>query len=226
MNHWTSFLLGLLGGIHCAGMCGPLLLALPLRPASPSSFAASRLVYQLGRVAAYISLGAAFGLLGQCLSLAGLQRGVSLAAGTAILLGTFASRTLTLGLPILRGVALLKTAIGPTLHSRTLASSALLGLTNGLLPCGLVYAAAAAAAASGSATGGATTMGFFGLGTLPVMTAIAFSEKSLPQGLRRRLHRVFPATVILLGVLLVLRGLALGIPWISPEIGAQGHGCH
>src|ERR1700752_4598394 len=74
MALWTAFLLGLFGSLHCAGMCGPLALALPGYPNTGLRFLLNRLAYNLGRISTYALLGGLFGLAGRGLALAGLQR--------------------------------------------------------------------------------------------------------------------------------------------------------
>lgn len=70
----APFLVGLGGSVHCVGMCGPLILALPLDAAAKWRVARQLLVYHTGRILTYIALGLVFGLLGKGLSLAGLQK--------------------------------------------------------------------------------------------------------------------------------------------------------
>ena len=88
---WAAFILGLAGSLHCAGMCGPLALALPHPGRGMAGFVGGRLLYQLGRLATYMALGAASGALGHSLSMAGVQRWVSLVAGVPILAGVAAA---------------------------------------------------------------------------------------------------------------------------------------
>src|ERR1700675_4874711 len=91
MELWTAFLLGLVGSLHCAGMCGPLVLALPGTGNTSRSYILGRLAYNVGRLGVYGLLGAIFGLLGGTFALAGLQRWISLVAGAAILIGLLVS---------------------------------------------------------------------------------------------------------------------------------------
>ncbi|MBI3880533.1 MAG: sulfite exporter TauE/SafE family protein [Verrucomicrobia bacterium] len=226
MELWTAFLLGLVGSAHCAGMCGPLALALPPTGRSRATFVAGRLAYNLGRVITYSALGVVFGLIGQSLALAGLQRWVSVAAGAAILLSLLASSRFALGVPAINAVDWLKSGLGKLLQRRSLASVFALGLLNGLLPCGLVYVAAAAATASGDFLLGLESMAAFGLGTVPMMLAFGLMGPKLQFTLRFRLQHLVPASVAVVGMLLVLRGLALGIPYLSPPTGGACALCH
>jgi len=215
---WTAFILGLAGSLHCAGMCGPLAIALPHPGRGMAGFVAGRVFYQLGRLVTYMALGAAFGLLGRSLILAGVQQWVSIGAGLLILSGLVASLWAGTSVPLNQWVARVKGWLGWWLQRRTLGSLAVLGLVNGLLPCGLVYAACAGAAASGDAGQGLLYMGIFGLGTVPMMLGLSLGGQVIPMAMRLRLQRLIPVSLGLVGVLLVLRGMALGIPYLSPDV--------
>ncbi len=218
MDFTLAFFLGLLGSLHCAAMCGPLMLALPDRAAGPGRFIAGRLIYQLGRVLTYGLLGVMAGLVGKSLFLAGVQRWLSIALGLAVLVGFLVSKKVALAAPVVRLVTLLKTAMSVQLRQRNFSSLALLGMLNGLLPCGLVYVALAGAAAHGSLGEAIIFMLLFGLGTLPMLLAISFSGRLFPMSLRLKLRGMIPAGVCVLALLLILRGMALGIPYVSPAL--------
>lgn len=222
---WPAFLLGLIGSLHCAGMCGPLALALPVTGGSTLSFAAGRAAYNLGRVLTYCGLGVIFGLLGKTLLLAGIQRWVSISLGVLLLAGLFGSRKLALSRPVNRFVGWLKTRMAARLRQRSFSSLLMLGALNGLLPCGLVYVAGAGAVLSDSIAAGAAYMAAFGAGTVPMMLAIGWSGKLIPLSSRLKLLKALPVSVFLLATLLILRGLSLGIPYLSPNL-ATGACCH
>jgi sulfite exporter TauE/SafE len=217
MDYWTAFVLGLAGSLHCAAMCGPLALALPTAGRNGLSLVVGRCAYTIGRIATYCALGLVFGLAGRTLALAGIQRWVSIALGLTLLTGLFASRHLALWRPVTRLIEQLKRIMAGQLRRRSLAALALLGLLNGLLPCGLVYVACAGATATGGIASGAVYMTAFGLGTAPLMLAISFSGRLLPLPVRLRLRAAIPVSVFLLGLLLILRGMSLGIPYVSPR---------
>ncbi|HUC84054.1 MAG TPA: sulfite exporter TauE/SafE family protein, partial [Candidatus Acidoferrales bacterium] len=149
MDFAIAIALGLLGSLHCAAMCGPLMLALPAPTRTAAGFIASRLIYQAGRVTTYCVLGFIAGLAGRTILLAGAQRWLSISLGLAILLGWLLSKKMSLATPVVKLVAHLKHAMSAQLQQRTFRSLALLGALNGLLPCGLVYVALAGAVSRG-----------------------------------------------------------------------------
>jgi sulfite exporter TauE/SafE len=229
MELWSAFILGLVGSLHCAGMCGPLALALPRSRTARRTFLLGRLAYNAGRVSTYIILGILFGFFGKGFSLAGAQRFLSIGFGTLILATLFCSRKRTMSVLLGRVVSSVKRPISHFLKTPTFSSLLMLGSLNGLLPCGLVYAASAMAGTLGNPLAAGAFMLLFGLGTAPMMLAIALSGKPFQLSLRLRLQPLIPLTLFLLGSLLILRGLSLGIPYLSPNLSGdqiQGVHCH
>jgi hypothetical protein len=222
---WPAFILGLIGSLHCAGMCGPLAVALPATGHTRVSFTLGRAAYNLGRVTTYGLLGALFGAIGMTFALAGFQRWASIGAGAAILLGLLASSRYALKTPVAKAVARIRAVFASLLGRRTMGSIFLLGLLNGLLPCGLVYVACAGAVAMGGFVSGVEYMLAFGLGTVPMMLSIGLLGKLIQVGIRLRFQRMIPACLVLLGTLLILRGMSLGIPYVSPVLTAHQASC-
>lgn len=218
IDYWTAFVLGLVGSLHCAGMCGVLALALPATGRSNATYVAGRVAYNFGRVITYCILGVVFGLVGKTLVLAGIQRWMSIALGVALLAGLFASRRLVFWRPVNFLLDAVKRRMSGLLKRRSLIASVSLGLMNGLLPCGLVYVACTGALASGGIVSGTFYMAAFGVGTIPLMLAIGISGKLIPLGLRLKLLKAIPVSVFLFASLLILRGMALGIPYVSPDL--------
>jgi sulfite exporter TauE/SafE len=218
MDYWTAFVLGFFGSLHCAGMCGPLALALPQAGNSRATYVIGRWLYNLGRVLTYGALGVVFGTFGKVLVLAGVQRAASIGLGILLLTGLFASRKWAAWAPITPLVNHLKSKMAALFRKRSLPSLMALGSLNGLLPCGLVYVACAGAATTGAVLSAMTYMAAFGAGTLPMMLAISLSGKLVPISLRLKLARAIPVSVFLLATLLILRGMALGIPYVSPDL--------
>ena len=221
---WTAFALGLIGSLHCAVMCGPLMLAVTSITKSGASFTSSRLVYHAGRIATYAAIGAMFGAIGRTAALVGLQRWISLFAGIAILAGLLLSSRFALKFPVVKLVTKLKAAFARMLRQRGLGAQFLMGAINGLLPCGLVYVAAAGAATTLSPSLGALHMAAFGAGTLPMLLGVSALGSKL-RIINLHAQKLIPASVALLALLLVLRSLGLGIPYLSPNL-ATGMSCH
>jgi uncharacterized protein len=225
METWTGFLLGLAGSLHCAGMCGPLALALPRGAGGTGLFILGRIAYNTGRVITYCLLGVVFGLVGKTLWLAGIQRWASIAVGAALITGLLTSKQLFSWRPVTLGVERLKANMGSLIRQRSVLSLGLLGMLNGLLPCGLVYVACAMATTSQTAVGGAQYMVAFGAGTVPMLLAISLSGTLVPVSFRLKLQRAIPVSVFLLATLLILRGMSLGIPFVSPDLSGTGPSC-
>lgn len=226
MELWTAFVLGLAGSAHCAGMCGPLALALP-RGAGRGwgPHLTGRLAYNLGRVATYGLLGLGFGWVGRSLVMVGVQRWVSIGLGAAFLAGAVLSRSPRLSWPNLMAWPAVRRLFGRLLRTPGFGALTLLGGLNGLLPCGLVYAAGAGAALSGGILAGVEYMAVFGLGTVPMMLGLALAGGALQAPLRARLQKAIPVCLGLMGVWLIVRGLGLGIPYLSPDL-SRPSCCH
>jgi len=220
-------MLGLAGSLHCAGMCGPIVLAMPAVGPNLFTQVAGRLAYNGGRLMTYGILGVIFGAFGQLLGMVGVQRWVSVGAGVLILLGLFAWPLRNSAMLIAAPVARLKSALGGLIHRRTVGSQFVFGGLNGLLPCGLVYVACAAATATGSVVSGLQYMLVFGAGTVPMMLGLGLAGRFLHARLQGRVQRVIPVALGLMAVLLILRGMSLGIPYLSPDLSAAAAaGCH
>jgi sulfite exporter TauE/SafE len=214
---FTAFFMGLVGSLHCAIMCGPLTLAVPVTGQSRGAILRSRLVYHLGRLIAYILLGALFGLLGKSLLLAGFQQWLSITAGLAML-GFLLLGWAGLKSPMWKSSAWLKAVFRKFIQRRSYLALLILGAANGLLPCGLVYMAATASAAWGSVLQSMFYMVLFGLGTLPMMLGIAFCGVGFTRIFSSpRFRPAIPAAACLVAFALILRGMGLGIPYLSPS---------
>ena len=228
----AALLLGLLGSAHCVAMCGPLALALPVRAGGGArSLLVGRLGYNLGRALTYTALGAVVGAVGHGLRLAGLQRALSIAAGVVILLHVarrllrplehrwpalarrlaVSRRAVAHVLParLVQGWALrLQAAMAPRLRARD-ASLVVLGMLNGLLPCGLVAVALTGATSTAGVLAGARFMLLFGLGTLPLMLVATLFGGAASARYGQRLQRWAPAALVVLALLFLVRGDAM-----------------
>ena len=219
---WSAFLIGLFGSFHCIGMCGPIALALPIQNNNRLNLIVGRLLYNIGRAITYAAIGLVFGLVGQSLSLAGLQQSVSIIAGVLILLMVLLPSKISQKIYLLKPAYgfsnFLKRKFGTLLRKKSVASTFLIGLLNGFLPCGLVYIAVAGAIATGSFLDGAAYMFVFGIGTLPIMLTVSLAGNFISLNVRKRINKLIPAFMIVLAFLFILRGMNLGIPYISPQL--------
>lgn len=217
----AGFTLGAAGSLHCIGMCGPLSLALPIHTLSGSRRFFSLLSYQLGRVCTYTIIGILFGLAGRSIALAGYQQWFSIVLGSLVLLLAllyYLHRTVQ---PrwLLQFYGWVQHWIGRLLRTaRGPGGFFLLGMANGLLPCGMVYIALAGTLSLSSVSQSAGFMAMFGLGTLPAMLLVAYAGRLFKPAFRVYFRKLVPVFVIMMGILLVLRGLNLGVPFISPEL--------
>lgn len=217
MYYLSGFLVGIMGSLHCLGMCAPLSMVMGNR-----KFLIGKLVYNSGRVITYAILGLFVGLLGQLIAYGGLQQVLSILAGVFILAFAalpYLAKRLESG-NTLPGklVFWLKKKMGLFIKKPGYSSSFTVGMLNGILPCGLVYLALAGAALAGSMEGGMIYMIFFGLGTFPMMLLAASIGKFFQRKLSLNLVKVYPYFMAVLGIIFIIRGLDLGIPMVSPSL--------
>ena len=220
---WSAFIIGVLGSLHCLGMCGPIALALSVTPGKNRYVAI--ILYNIGRIITYGFFGLLFGSFGSLFIMAGLQQFLSITAGVSLLflvmlslVGNSNSVTIE---PLNKIMSSLKITLGYYLKKRFFSSFFIIGLLNGLLPCGLVYMAVIGAIATGSALSGSYYMMLFGLGTVPAMFLIGVFKIFIPILWRLKLLKILPFTISLVGVMLIVRGLNIGIPYLSPEISSE-----
>ncbi|MGD8426670.1 MAG: sulfite exporter TauE/SafE family protein [Balneolaceae bacterium] len=213
---------GFLGSFHCIGMCGPLALALPGAGQKTTSLIISRTIYNLGRVITYSTLGIVVGLLSKMISISGFQQGLSIGIGVLILLGLSISAFRN-KINQLKAYPsqLMKNATKPIqslFKKGNTTSLFLIGLLNGLLPCGFVYMALVTALTSGTVLKSLCFMAGFGFGTVPAMLGVSLASGFISVSIRRRLKQFSPYFIALVGILLILRGLNLAIPFLSPQL--------
>lgn len=222
MIFWTAFLLGLLGSFHCIGMCGPIAMALPSRGMYRWPLIRSRLLYNTGRIITYALLGGIIALLGKGISFVTTQQYLSIGIGVIMILFIVIPAVPVLNLsffnPALKLNTWIKKQFRGLFQKRASGTSFLIGLLNGILPCGLVYVALGGAAAAGGLINGIGYMILFGAGTMPMMLIASFVGKFINNNLRARINKLVPAFVIVLACLFIIRGLNLGIPYLSPEL--------
>ncbi len=219
---FVAFTIGIVGSFHCVGMCGPLALALPL---SNDSFAAKffgAFIYNAGRIVTYTVFGLIFGLIGQTAALFNFQQWLSIGTGVLILFFIIMPKKYK----IQNAASGYSTAfftrirmqLGLLFKQKNNSSLFVIGLLNGLLPCGLVYLATAGAIAADDVGSSMLFMAAFGLGTLPIMWSIAFFGNYIGVSFRQKIRRLYPYMMTLMACLLILRGMGLGIPYVSPKM--------
>jgi uncharacterized protein len=212
-------ILGMVSSLHCIGMCGPLALALPVYHLPKLQQTIAVLLYHLGRVLTYSLLGLLFGLAGHRIYMAGFQQWFSIILGVIMLILAFqyflfsGHKQLQWLHPFYR---LVQQLMNRFLQSKTTSGFLWLGMANGLLPCGMVYLALAGALGTTQVSQSVAFMFFFGTGTLPAMLALTLFGKRFTPGIRLQLKRVIPYCMAAMAVLFILRGLNLGIPFVSP----------
>ena len=217
----SAFILGLLGSFHCVGMCGPIAFMLPVDRNNTYKKVTQISLYHIGRLLSYSIMGLVFGLIGKGLNLFGFQQQLSIIIGVVmiivILIPYKTFNKYNVSKPIYKVISKVKSGLGSALKKKTPDTFLTIGFLNGFLPCGLVYMAIFGAIAGGNAAEGSLYMAFFGLGTIPLMTTAIYFSNFLKGAMRQKIQKAIPVFVVLIGVLFILRGLGLGIPYLSPD---------
>lgn len=230
---FSALIFGLLGSFHCIGMCGPIAFMLPIDRSSGLKQFFQITSYHLGRLFTYSLIGLLFGLLGKGFYFFGFQQQISIIVGVLMILVILLPKTFqkyNFSKPITKLLMKVKSALGKELKKKGNDTFFTIGFLNGFLPCGLVYMAVFGAITTTNALLGALYMFLFGLGTIPLMTAVVFVSNFANALLRKRIQQAIPYVVVFIGVLFILRGLGLGIPYLSPlpqyDFNSSVNGCH
>jgi sulfite exporter TauE/SafE len=212
-----AFFIGLLGSIHCIGMCGPLAFAVPVVNNKWWFIVSDKILYNIGRIMTYSVLGLIIGFIGKQFWILGLQQSVSLTSGFLIIMAAFA-RLFKVRMKNNIILTKLLVPINRLLNYALQHHSGhfVIGLLNGLLPCGFVYLALAGAINTSSPLASAQFMFWFGAGTFPLMLAATVSSGFIRPIFRRRINRAMPYLMVCLGFWFILRGLNMNIPYLSP----------
>jgi hypothetical protein len=216
------------------GMCGPIAFMLPVDRTNTLKKVSQITIYHFGRLLAYSSIGLVFGLVGKSLYLFGFQQQLSIGIGVlmiiVVLIPQKSFNKYNFSKPIYKLISKIKSALGSALKKKTLDTFITIGFLNGFLPCGLVYMALFAAIAGGNALNGSLYMAIFGLGTIPLMTTAIYFSHFLKGSARQKIQKAIPVFVVFIGALFILRGLGLGIPYLSPapvfDMVSGGMDCH
>lgn len=217
---WSAVILGVLGSFHCVGMCGPIAFMLPVDRSNSTKKVFQIFTYHFGRILAYSIIGLVFGLVGKSLYIFGLQQQLSIAIGilmiVVILMPTKIFNKYNFSKPIYKLISKVKSALGQAFKKKTADTFLTIGFLNGFLPCGLVYMAVFASLGMESTLKGSLYMALFGIGTIPLMTSAIYLGKFLNTTVKQRIQKAIPVFVVVIGILFILRGMGLGIPYISP----------
>ena len=230
MDLWAALMVGVLGSLHCVGMCGPIALALPFHAQKWGHVVLSSTLYNGGRIIGYATIGLFFGLIGQSFSMVGLQKVLSVSIGALILVALLATQ---LSVPsrwtpaviqrlyshlqkgIANGLRRLHSGSDMNDGSHLGQQSALLlgiGYANAFIPCGLVYLAIAGSVTQASIGQGVLFMTFFGIGTLPLMLSLGLSQHLVHPKMRLMIRRLNPLVLLFFAGLFILRGLNIDLP--------------
>jgi sulfite exporter TauE/SafE len=213
--------LGFASGFHCIGMCGPIALSMGLTKKQSTNFYLQNLTYQFGRITTYSILGGILGIIGEGFEMVGFQQYLTIAVGILLILMavfSFGGKDFASKLPFLSSFLFkVKMKLSKLLQKADYRSRYATGLLNGLLPCGMVYMALTASLAAGGIVQSAGFMALFGLGTLPFMFLVVLVGNLMTSALRLKILKIVPVMMIILGGLFILRGMELGIPYVSPQ---------
>lgn len=213
--------LGFASGFHCIGMCGPIALSMGLTKKQATNYYLQNLTYQFGRIFTYTLLGGILGIIGEGFEMAGFQRYLTIGVGVLLIimaLFSFGGKDFASKIPFIsKFLFKVKSNLGKLLQKADYRSRFTTGILNGFLPCGMVYMALTASLASGGIWQGAFYMSLFGLGTLPFMFTVVLVGNLMSQTFRIKVLKVVPVVMIILGGLFIVRGLELGIPYVSPK---------
>ncbi len=213
--------LGFASGFHCVGMCGPIALSMGLTKKQTANFYLQNLTYQFGRILTYALLGGILGIVGEGFQLAGFQKYLTILVGLMLIimaLFSFGGKDFASKIPFLSNFLLkVKISLSKLLQKSDYKSRFLTGILNGFLPCGMVYMALTASLAAGGIWQSALFMVLFGLGTFPFMFTVVIIGNLMTQAFRIKVLKIIPVLMIILGGLFILRGMEIGIPYVSPK---------
>ncbi len=229
---WTmAFVMGFTGSLHCAGMCGPIVWIMPFQAFNGIKKLLALGLYHAGRISVYALLALVLH------SFRGLfdpkvQQYISIGLGAILLiigiLSFIPNHSAKFKLP---WADMVKTKLSHIIGRPGLSTLLISGMLNGLLPCGLVYMALSASLAATSSAQAAGMMCVFGIGTLPMLVSITLLKSKLTFIRTNSVRQLVPVVVFAFGCLFILRGMNLGIPYLSPKVVVEQHGiksccCH
>lgn len=226
MNLFPALVLGVLSSIHCVGMCGPIALATPVVHKNFLTQMLSRILYNLGRAVSYMSIGLIAGFAGSIFFLGGFQQWISIITGIIILIWIIVPKANPENWKMIQNtkpVKWIRKSIGSLFRKKNYSSIFLIGLLNGLLPCGMVYMAVVGALSCSDSIQGSLYMLLFALGTMPLMFILTSAWELLNGNFKKYSRKLLPYGVALVGIMLILRGAGLGVPYLSPSLKTNEH---
>lgn len=213
----TAFVLGLTSNLHCLGMCGPIALSLPVK----SNKLGTSVFYNSGRILTYGLFGILTGLIGMSVTTLGAMQWVSILIGTGMILYAWRMYLPSFDKWNFSFTQHLVQVMSKVMRTRGFLKFFFLGILNGLLPCGMVYLALLNSILCESPIQGFFSMIAFGAGTLPVMLSVHYFSSKITPFFRKRLLNWVPLILTITGVLVIVRGSNLGIPYLSPKISVK-----
>jgi sulfite exporter TauE/SafE len=218
---YTALIFGLISSFHCVGMCGPIAMMLPVDRTNEARKVLQILTFHVGKLTAYGSLGLVFGFLGKTLYIAGWQQQMSIILGVLMIMVAVIPERLfaqyNFSKPVYKIISKVKSHLGQQFKNKSYSSLFAIGLMNGFLPCGMVYVAIFGAIAMQSVSLGVLYMLLFGIGTIPMLTLVVYLSQLLSFSFRNTLQKIIPFVAVLIGMLFIIRGLGLDIPYVSPS---------
>jgi sulfite exporter TauE/SafE len=218
---YTALIFGLISSFHCVGMCGPIAMMLPVDRTNEARKVLQILTFHVGKLTAYGSLGLVFGFLGKTLYIAGWQQQMSIILGVLMIMVAVIPERLfaqyNFSKPVYKLISKVKSHLGQQFKNKSYSSLFAIGLMNGFLPCGMVYVAIFGAIAMQSVSLGVLYMLLFGIGTIPMLTLVVYLSQLLSFSFRNTLQKIIPFVAVLIGMLFIIRGLGLDIPYVSPS---------
>jgi sulfite exporter TauE/SafE len=218
---YSAFIFGLISSLHCIGMCGPIALMIPVDRTNSAKKVTQIITYHIGRLSAYATIGLIFGLVGKGFFLAGIQQRLSIFIGIAMIITIVTPERVlanyNFSKPVYRLISKIKSSLGKQFKNKSYQSLFTIGLLNGFLPCGMVYVAIFGAIAMQSVSLGILYMILFGIGTIPLLTAVVYLSNILSLSFRKTIQNMIPLVALVIGMLFIIRGLGLNIPYLSPS---------
>jgi sulfite exporter TauE/SafE len=202
-------------------MCGPIAMMLPIDRNNEAKKVTQIITYHIGKLTAYGILGLIFGLLGRSFYLAGMQQQLSIIVGVLMIVVALVPEKIfakyNFSKPVYKIISKVKSSLGQQFKNKSYKSLFTIGLLNGFLPCGMVYVAIFGAIAMQSVSLGVLYMLLFGIGTIPMLTAVIYISNVLSFSFRGTLQKIIPVVAVVIGMLFIIRGLGLDIPYLSPS---------